>query len=119
MECVIKQCAPDYRHEYNSSAPPFCTYAFHQALIGTHDIIYRLSTHSIQVLAHDSTSSCELSHNRFAHLNFRTLSSMEKVAVGLPKLNLDYEGIQKGHALGKSIKHSFYSSESTAKDILS
>lgn len=42
---------------------------------------------------------------------------MEKVVVGLPKLNQNHEG-GKGCALGKNVKSTFYSSENRAKDIL-
>lgn len=83
-----------------------------------HDSLYKLSTHPIQALAHDSTSSSELWHKRFGHLNFKTLSSMEKVVVGLPKLNQNHEGVCKRCALGKNVKSTFHGSENRAKDIL-
>lgn len=79
---------------------------------------YKLLTHPIQALGHDFLSSSELCHKRFAHLNFRTLSSMEKVVVGLPNLNQDHEGVCKGCALGKNIKSPFHSSEIREKDTL-
>lgn len=83
-----------------------------------HDSLYKLSAHLIQVLAHDSSSSSELWHKRFGHLNFRTLSTMEKVVNGLPKLNKNHGGVCKWCALGKNIKSTFHSSESRAKDVL-
>lgn len=43
---------------------------------------------------------------------------MEKVAIGLPKLNQNHEGVCKGCALGKNIKSTFHSSESRAKNAL-
>lgn len=42
-----------------------------------HDSLYKLSTHPIQVLAHESSSSSELWHKRFGHLNFQTVFNGE------------------------------------------
>ncbi|XP_057812793.2 uncharacterized protein LOC131026817 isoform X2 [Cryptomeria japonica] len=44
-------------------------------------------------------TSNELWHKRFAHLNFRTLSSLEKMVIGLLKLNQYHDGVCKGCAL--------------------
>ena len=43
---------------------------------------------------------------------------MDKLVLGLPKLNQDYEGVCKGCTLGKNIKSTFHSSESRFKEIV-
>ena len=57
-------------------------------------------------------------YRRLGHLNFQTLSSIDKFVVGFPYLSSRHEGICKGCALGKNIKSSFPSSESKTKEIL-
>lgn len=96
----------------NSSIKIACEICVH------YEILYRLSTHPFQALAHDSMSTSELWHKIFTHLNFKTLSCMEKMVIGIPKLNQEHDGVCKGCALGKNIKSPFHNSESRAKGTL-
>lgn len=59
------------------------------------DSLYKLSDCPIHALSHDTSDSNELWHKRFGHLNFKTLATMEKAIVGLPKLNQNHGGVCK------------------------
>lgn len=83
-----------------------------------HESLYKLSTHPVQALLHDSSSSSELWHRRLGHLHFRALPSLEKMVKGIPKLSHVHDGTCKGCTMGKNIKRQFHSSESRSKEIL-
>ena len=82
-----------------------------------YECLYRFDTISSQALMIESIDSCDLWHKRLGHLNFQTLSSMDKFVVGFPHL-YPRHGVCKGCALGQNIKSSFPSSESKTKRIL-
>jgi hypothetical protein len=52
--------------------------------------LYELNIEPIQALVHKVVDSNEIWHRRLGHLNFKTLSTMEKMVIGLPKLNQDH-----------------------------
>ena len=63
--------------------------------------LYELNTEysrPIQALVHEAANINEIWHRRLGHLNVKTLSTMEKMVTGLPKLNKDHSSICKGCA---------------------
>jgi hypothetical protein len=75
--------------------------------------LYKLKGHQEQALVHNSTSSSEL-----CHLNYRALPVLSKMAIGLPDMKVEHDGVCKGCALGKNAKGSFSSSDNRSKGIL-
>ena len=63
-----------------------------------------------QALIHEAADINEIWHRRLGHLNFKTLSTMEKMVTGLLKLNQDHSSICKRCALGKNTKSPFHDS---------
>jgi len=53
-----------------------------------------------------------------AHIHYRALPIIRKVAAGLPEIKENHEGICKGCAKGKNVKNPFPSSDNKAKGIL-
>ena len=80
--------------------------------------LYKLKRHPETSLVHESTSSSELWHRRLAHINYKELPCVRKVATGLPYLKIDHEGTCKGCARGKNIKNPFPKSETNTKGTL-
>ena len=58
-----------------------------------------------------------MQHRRLGHLNFKALSTMEKMDTGLLKLNKDHSSICKG-TLGKNTKSPFQDSTRNTKNVL-
>ena len=52
------------------------------------------------------------------HVNYKALPIMSKVVKGLPKIQINHEGVCKGCAQGKNTKNTFPSNTSKAKWIL-
>jgi hypothetical protein len=80
--------------------------------------LYRLSRHPAQALVHDSISSCELWHQRFAHLHYRALPALRRMVTGIPEPQAEHEGVCRGCTLGKNTKGPYSSSDSRSKGIL-
>ena len=80
--------------------------------------LYELNTEPIQVLIHEVVDINEVWHRRLGHLNFKALSTMEKMVTGLPKLNKDHSSIWKGCALGKNTKSPFQNSTRKTNNVL-
>jgi hypothetical protein len=54
-------------------------------VIGTEEGgLYKLKGHSYVALTHSTESPCELWHRRLAHINYKALAYVSKVATGLP-----------------------------------
>ena len=71
-----------------------------------------------QALFHEVTNINKMWRRRLGHLNFKTLSIIEKMVTGLPKLNKDHSNICKGWALGKNTKSLFQDSTRKSNNIL-
>lgn len=80
--------------------------------------VYRLTGKLLQALVHDSTNLSELWHRIFAHLHYRALPALPKMVTGIPKLQVEHDGVCRGCALGKNIKGDFLGSGSLSKGIL-
>lgn len=80
--------------------------------------LYELNTDINQVLVNDISNLNEVWHRRLGHLNYKTLSSMENLVNGLPKLKQYHSGACKGCALGKNTKGTFQNSVSRTNEVL-
>jgi transposase InsO family protein len=80
--------------------------------------LYKLKGHSDVALTHSTKSPCELWHRRLAHINYKALSYVSKVVIGLPRFKVDHEGVCKGCAQGKNIKNPFPKRNNKAEGIL-
>jgi hypothetical protein len=60
----------------------------------------------------------ELWNKKFAHLHYKALPSVSKMVTGLLEIQAKPDGVCKGCAQGKNVKHSFPSSDSRAKRVL-
>ena len=80
--------------------------------------MYELNIELIQALIHEVADINEIWHRRLGHLNFKILSTMEKMVIGLPKLNKDHSSICKGCALGKNTKSPFQDSTRKTNNVL-
>lgn len=83
-----------------------------------HGCLYKQCTTPTQALIHETSNSNEIWHKRLGHLHFRAIPSIEKMVIGLPKLNQNHERTCKGCALGKNTKGTFHNSDSKSKNIL-
>ena len=77
--------------------------------------VYRLLGNPIQALVHETMNPCELWHKRFGHLNYHALPSLPKMVTGMPLLNLEYDSLCKGCALGRNVKKPTSSSSRRSK----
>jgi hypothetical protein len=77
-----------------------------------------LKGHQEKALVHNSVSFSELWNRRLAHLNYRALPFFSKIVTGLPEIQIDYDGVCKGCALGNNVKGRFTRSDSISKGIL-
>ena len=80
--------------------------------------LYELNIEPIQVLIHEASNINEVWHRRLGHLNFKALSTMEKMVTSLPKLKRDHSSICKGCALGKNTKNPFQTSTRKSNNVL-
>ena len=77
--------------------------------------LYKLKGRLNQALVHSTINPCELWHRRFAHLHYRALPTTSKAVIGIPKLQVNHEGLCKGCTQGKNVKSPFPSSDNKAK----
>jgi hypothetical protein len=80
--------------------------------------LYKLKGKSDATLIHDTVNSSELWHRRFSHLPYKVLLSVSKMVTGLPEIQEKTNGMCKGCAQGKNMKHSFPNSYSKSKSVL-
>ena len=80
--------------------------------------LYKLKGKSDQALVHSTINPNELWHRRFAHLHYKALSIMSKGVTGLPKFQVNHDGVCKGCAQGKNVKSPLPRSDSKAKGVL-
>jgi hypothetical protein len=80
--------------------------------------LYKLKGHSDSAMIHDIVNPSELWHRRFAHLHYKALPVVSKMVTGLPKIQAEPDGVCKGCAQGKNVKHSFSHSDNRAKGVL-
>jgi hypothetical protein len=55
--------------------------------------LYKLKGSSDQLILHNTIDPCELWHQRFAHLHYRALTTVSKVVIGIPELQVKHEGV--------------------------
>ena len=76
--------------------------------IGIHDGgFYRLTTNILKVFLHDTISSIELWHMRFAHLHYRAFPTLRKVTTSFTKFGYKHNGVCHGCSLKKNEKRPF------------
>ena len=80
--------------------------------------LYKLKGHSETTVVHNTVIPSELWHKRLTHLHYRELFIIRKMVIGLPKIQVNHEGICKGCAEGKNVKSSFPRSKRKAKGVL-
>ena len=61
-------------------------------VIGEEGGLYKLKGHPKTTLVHETTSSSELWHRRLSHINYKALTYVRKVVIGLPDLNIYDDG---------------------------
>jgi hypothetical protein len=64
---------------------------------------------------HDIVNPSELWHRRFSHLHYKALMVVRKMVTGLPEIQAELDGVRKGCAQGKNVKHSFPNCDSRDK----
>jgi hypothetical protein len=69
-------------------------------------------------MVHDIVNLSELWHRRFSHLHYRALSVVRKIVTTLLEIQAKLDGVCKGCAKGKNVKHSFLNSDSKSKGFL-
>jgi hypothetical protein len=77
-----------------------------------------LKGHSDSAMVHDIVNPSELWHRRFAHIHYKALLVVSKMVTGLLEIQVEPDGVCKGYAQGKNMKHSFSNSDSRAKGVL-
>ena len=80
--------------------------------------LYRLKRHVDSTLMTSTISPCELWHRRLAHIHYKALPIVSKVATGLIEIQIDHEGVWKGCAQGKNTNNPYQNSDNKAKGIL-
>jgi hypothetical protein len=80
--------------------------------------LYKLKGHLESTMVHDIVNPNELWHRRFDHLHYKALPVVSKMVTGLPEIQAEPDGVCKGCAQGKKVKHSFPNSDSRAKGVL-
>ena len=80
--------------------------------------MYELNIEPIQAVIHEATDINEMWHRRLGHLNSKTLSTMEKMVIALPKLNKNHSSICKGCALGRNTTSPFQTSIRKSNNVL-
>ena len=87
-------------------------------VIGVRDKgLYRL-TGKLQPLVHTNVDLSELWHRRYAHLHYRALPALPRMVSGIPKLQVEHDGICRGCVLGKNVRSPYPSSDNRSKGIL-
>jgi hypothetical protein len=80
--------------------------------------LYKLKGHSDSTMVHEIVNPSELWHNIFAHLHYKAFPVVRKMVTGLPEIQAEPDGVCKGCAQGKNVKHSFPNSDIRAKGVL-
>jgi hypothetical protein len=80
--------------------------------------MYKLKGCSDSTLIHNTMNSSELWHRIFFDLHYKALPIMRNMVTGLPKIQVKSDGVCKGCAQGKNVKHPFPRSDKRAKGIL-
>jgi hypothetical protein len=80
--------------------------------------LYKLKGHSDSTMVHDIVNPSELWHKIFSHLHYKYLPIVRKMLKGLPEIQVEPDGVCKGCAQGKNMKHSFPNGNSRAKGFL-
>jgi hypothetical protein len=80
--------------------------------------LYKLKVHLDSAMVHDIVNPNELWHRRFAHLHSKSLPVVSKMVTSLLEIQTEPDGVCKGCAQGKNMKHSFSNSNSRAKGVL-
>jgi hypothetical protein len=76
--------------------------------------LYKLKGHSDFAMVHDLVNPSELWHRRF-DLHYKALLIVSKMVTGLPEIQAEPDGVCKGCAQGKNVKHFFSNSDSRAQ----
>jgi hypothetical protein len=88
-------------------------------VIGVQEVgLYKLKGHSNSTLVHSTVTSSEIWHRIFAHIHYKALSIVNKMATVFLEIQVSHEGICKGCALEKNVKHPFPRSNNKAKGAL-
>ena len=74
--------------------------------------IYKLKGHTDSNFLSCTISPCELWHRILDNVNYKALSIVSKVVIGLLQIHINNEGVWKGCAQGKNTKNPFPSSNS-------
>jgi hypothetical protein len=80
--------------------------------------LYKLKGHSDSAMVYGIVNPSELCHRIFSHLHYKALPVVSKMVTGRPKIQEGPDGVCKGCAQGKNVKHSFPNSDSRTKGVL-
>ena len=80
--------------------------------------LYKLKGHTNSTLATSTLNPCDLWHIRLTHVHYKYLPIVSKVVTGLPKIQIEHEGVCKGCAQGKNTKNPYSKSDNKEKGIL-
>ena len=80
--------------------------------------ICKLKGHADSAFTTCTIIPCELWHRRISHVNYKAVLVVIKLVTGLPKIQINHEGVCKGCAQGNNIENPFPSSNRKAKGIL-
>lgn len=63
-------------------------------VIGVEEVgLYKLKVNSDQALVHSTINPSELWHRIFSHLHYRELPTVSKLVTGLPKFQVNHDGV--------------------------
>jgi hypothetical protein len=80
--------------------------------------LYTLKGHLDSAMVHDNVNPSELWHRVFSHLLYKALSVVSKMVTCLLEILAEPDGVCKGCAQGKNVKHSFSNSNNRVKGVL-
>ena len=80
--------------------------------------IYKLKGHLDSAMVHDIMNPTKLWNRIFSHVHYKALSVVSKMVIDIPKIQTELDGVCKGCAQGKKMKHSFFNSNSISKGVL-
>ena len=66
--------------------------------------LYRLKGHIDSSLMTSTIISCEIWNKRLNHVHYKELPIVSKVVTGLPDIQINYEGMCKGCAQGRTLR---------------
>ena len=87
-------------------------------VIGVEGGLYRLKGHVDSTLMTSTIIPCELWNTILSPIHYKAFPIVSKVVTGLPKIQIDHEGVCKGCAQGKNTKNPYPNNDSKAKGIL-